>query len=374
MKLVFVSNYINHHQIPVSENLFNLTGGEYVFIQTEPMEEERVQMGWNEDDSKRPYVKLYYENKDFCDKLIFESECVIFGGCENEEIIKPRLDANRFTIRYSERIYKEGRWKFVSPRGLVRKYKDHIRYRKNDVFMLCAGAFVKGDFDLIHAYPGKMLKYGYFPKEEHYDDVHFARRNNEKINILWAARFIDWKHPEMMIELARKLKESGVEAKIQLIGNGILLEDIKALSKEYGTEDIVSFVGNKTPEEVRKKMLEADLFVSTSDRKEGWGAVVNEAMNSGCVTIASDKIGAAPYLIKSGENGYIYKACSVNDLYKKVLEAVSDKEKAYKLGANAYATITEKWNAKVAAERLIEFINDKNRNISRYKDGPLSRA
>ena len=51
MKLVTVSNYINHHQIPLSDALDQALkqredGSSYTFIQTEPMEEERRKMGW----------------------------------------------------------------------------------------------------------------------------------------------------------------------------------------------------------------------------------------------------------------------------------------------------------------------------------------
>lgn len=46
MKVVFVSNYYNHHQSAISEEFFNQTNGQYQFIQTEPMEEERRNMGW----------------------------------------------------------------------------------------------------------------------------------------------------------------------------------------------------------------------------------------------------------------------------------------------------------------------------------------
>ena len=42
MKVTFVSNYINHHQIPISNVLFRELGKDYTFIQTEPMEEERI--------------------------------------------------------------------------------------------------------------------------------------------------------------------------------------------------------------------------------------------------------------------------------------------------------------------------------------------
>lgn len=372
MQIVFVSNYINHHQIPVSEELFRLTGGDYAFIQTEPMEEERISMGWDSTSADKPYVRLFYEDSDVCQKLIFDADCVIFGGTEKEELIKERLEAGKFTIRYSERLYKEGRWKFVSPRGLIKKYHDHTKFRKADVYLLCSGAYVAGDFRLVCSYPGKMMKYGYFPKFEEYPDVHGKRRNNDVCEILWAARFIDWKHPEVMAELAGLIKKDCLPAKITLIGTGELEKEIKAQSA--GLEDVIFFAGSKTPDEVREYMRKADIFVSTSDRKEGWGAVVNEAMNSGCVVMAAKEIGAAPYLIESGVNGFMYKATKTGELYSHIKECVSDKEKRYRIGQKAYETIRDEWNPIVAANRLFEFINDKNRTIGKYSKGPLSKA
>ena len=44
VKAVFISNYINHHQIPFSNALYEQLGDDYHFIQTEPMEEERIAM------------------------------------------------------------------------------------------------------------------------------------------------------------------------------------------------------------------------------------------------------------------------------------------------------------------------------------------
>ena len=45
MTITFVSNYINHHQIPFSNAMYAQSGEDYCFIQTEPMEEERRNMG-----------------------------------------------------------------------------------------------------------------------------------------------------------------------------------------------------------------------------------------------------------------------------------------------------------------------------------------
>ena len=156
MRIVFVSNYINHHQLPFCKAILEQHTGEFVFIQTEPMEEERVQMGWAVNVKEYPFVRCYYEEEEVCQNLIDESEIVIFGGVEDERYIARRLKEGKILIRYSERIYKEGQWKFISPKGLVKKFHDHVRYRNKPVYLLCSGAYVASDFSLIHAYPGKM--------------------------------------------------------------------------------------------------------------------------------------------------------------------------------------------------------------------------
>lgn len=84
-------------------------------------------------------------------------------------MIADRLRAGRLTVRLSERLYREGQWKAVSPRGLIKKYHDHTRYRKKNVYLLCCGGYVASDFHIIRAYPDKMFKWGYFPRLKEYD-------------------------------------------------------------------------------------------------------------------------------------------------------------------------------------------------------------
>ena len=59
MKLVFLSNYFNHHEKPLSDALSAHPGIEYTFIQTEKMAEERVRMGWGIDTKDIPYVRYF---------------------------------------------------------------------------------------------------------------------------------------------------------------------------------------------------------------------------------------------------------------------------------------------------------------------------
>ena len=111
MTFTFVSNYINHHQIPLCEALWHKLGNAFTFIQTMPMEEERVAMGWGVDVRTLPYVLCLYEEEYECRKKIAESDVVLFGWSEREDIAAARLASGKVTMRVSERLYREGQWK-----------------------------------------------------------------------------------------------------------------------------------------------------------------------------------------------------------------------------------------------------------------------
>ena len=376
MKICFVSNYINHHQIPFCNAMQKETSGGFLFIQTQPMETERVQMGWQEKD--RPeYVHCYYEEEDWCKQQIRDCDVLLFGGCDDESYVQERLQSGKIIIRISERLYKTGQWKAVSPRGLLKKYKDHTRYRKAPIYLLCAGGYVASDFHIVKAYPRKMYCWGYFPETKRYDvDNLMANKGYEgAAYLLWAARFIDWKHPEVVIENACYLKEKGYKFHLDVIGGGAMEAEVKELVRTNHLEDCVSLLGYRTPVEVRSLMEKADIFLMTSDRQEGWGAVANEAMNSGCVLVANHMTGAAPYLVRQGENGFVYEDGNQDMLNSITEKLILNPSKRQAVGRRAYRTITETWNAENAAKNLMKLIaelwakdtNSQNRNATEGK-------
>ncbi len=379
MKVVFVSNYINHHQIPVSEELLRLCEseqGEYTFIQTQPMEEERVKMGWGETLSVPGFVKNFWEEEEKCAALIMDADVVIFGGVDEESYIQDRLQSGKPVWRYSERIYKTGRWKFITPRGLRKKYMDHTRYRNKRVYMLCSGAYVAGDFNMVLAYPKKKYKYGYFPRFREMDLNKLwekKRQNSEKVRILWAARMIDWKHPETALYLARDLKKAGYQFTLTMLGDGEKMPYVKQLIQEYDIGDCVELKGFCNPEETREYMEKSHIYLATSDRQEGWGAVINESMNSAMAVVANKAMGAAKTMMEDGKNGVLYKGSCPKDLWKRVAPLMEEKNRTA-MGSAAYETVASLWNHKVAAQRLYECMKEEwlGKKIPTYDMGPLS--
>lgn len=378
MKITFVSNYINHHQTPLAWELYSVLGDDYRFIQTEEMEEERVRMGWDSHTDSLPYLLKYYENPEECQKLIADSDIVVFGGTDDESYITERLQAHKPVIRCSERLYREGQWKAISPRGLRKKYLDHTRYRKQPVYLLCAGAYVPSDFNIVKSYPDKMFRWGYFPPfvEQNVDELFGKKKNNKVTRLLWAGRFMDCKHPEDAVALAAYLKQEGIEFELVLIGGGELEPMLKEQIAKEGLEDKIIMPGFLKPEEVRAEMEQADIFLFTSDYGEGWGTVLNEAMNSGLAAVANVAAGGPPFLIEHGKNGFIYKNKDINSFFSHVKYLVENPESRKNMGREAYETIAQKWNAKNASQVLLKLCDRLlgDENVVIPESGPGSKA
>ena len=367
MVITFVSNYINHHQIPFCDAMSSLFEDvDFHFVQAMPMEEKRINMGWAVDPKDYPYVSLFYEDKKYCEELILNSDVVIFGWTEGltSELEKKRLSSGKLSFRVSERIYRGSRIKWLSPRGLMKKYNEHIRYRKKPVYLLCAGAYVSADFKLIHAYPNKMLKWGYYPDVK--DRSFRVSETDNKIRLCWAGRFVKLKHPEYAIELCKELEKFGYDYELKMIGDGYMREELEKSVSDAGLSANVSFLGNLKPEEVTMHMKDSDVFLFTSNYLEGWGAVVNEAMQCGCAVVASREAGAVPFLIKDGENGLSYRNGDCEDFKKKVLSLFQEKYKILQFAKNGYDTIEKVWNAKNASMEFVRFCRE-------YIDGAVPR-
>lgn len=377
MTFTFVSNYINHHQMPLCSALYRELGESFTFIQTMPMEEERVAMGWGVEVHSLPYVRCLYEEEYECLKKIAESDVVLFGWTGREDIAASRLASGKATMRVSERLYREGQWKAVSPRGLAAKYREHIKYRRKNVCMLCAGAYTASDFHLIGAYPGKMFRWGYFPSLRTYSEERFAalKPQDGTLHIVWAGRFIPLKHPEYVVRLAKKLRERGFRFYVHMLGDGELEPSIRQDVETSGLVEYFRFYGYTEPERVRDVMEKCHIHLFTSNYLEGWGAVVNEGMNSGCVEVVNAQVGAAPYLISHGGNGLVYP----KDRYEKMEELVIDLfehwEERKDMGRAAYETIRDVWNAEHAAAELLRFSEGLLQGeIMPAAEGPLSVA
>lgn len=374
MRIVFISNFFNPHQRFLSDALYQIDGVEYRFIAFSPMPEERIKMGYAMGDIP-PYVCIAYENEKsllFSQKLLAEADVVIAGSAPGK-IVKDCLRNNKLLLRYSERPLKNGNQplKYI-PRFICWHHRNPFYKR---IYMLCASAYTAGDYRKFGLFFRRTYKWGYFPETKKYSDINALMAGKDKHQILWCGRFLALKHADDAILTAKRLRDEGYSFVLNMIGGGDQEEKLKELTAFYGLENVIKFHGIMNTEQVRQAMENVGIYMFTSDRMEGWGAVLNESMNSGCAVVASDAVGSVPYLLQHKSNGLIYQSGNVNQLYENVKYLLDYPEEQERLGRKAYTTIVDTWNAENAAKRLVELLQhlmsgEKYPKI--FHDGPCS--
>lgn len=380
MKLVFITNLVHHHQTPVADEFYKELGDDYKYIATMPMPEFLIKNGYSSQ-IKRNYIVKAYEDectRKYAIKLANEADVVIIGAAP-EYYIEKRLKENKLTFRYSERYFKSRPWFFPDPRVWYEFYMNHFRYRKKQLYMLAASAYVANDVYHMHCYKNKVYKWGYFTRVDDYALESLPKFNfsdaRSSLSIIWCSRFLKWKHPELPVLLSKRLKNKGYKFQLKMYGSGAEIDSIKKLVSELGVNDVVSFCGNLPNDEILKQMREHEIFLFTSDRNEGWGAVLNEAMSNGCAVVASHLIGSVPFLIKNGKNGLVFKSEDLNSLECKVRFLLDNPLSRIEIAKNAIYTMRNEWSPSIAARRFLTVANHLLCGTEVvFTDGPCSMA
>ncbi|CAI3664265.1 glycosyltransferase [Clostridium neonatale] len=140
--------------------------------------------------------------------------------------------------------------------------------------------------------------------------------------LIYVAEFSKRKNQKFLIESLKGLISEGYNnVKLLLLGDGVLLDDMKQYSKTLGIEDNIIFKGYI--KEVCNYYQISDICVSSS-RIEGLPFNIMEAMSTGLPVIAS-KIKGHIDLVNPGENGFLYEYNNINEFSNHVKLLYNDR-------------------------------------------------
>jgi glycosyltransferase involved in cell wall biosynthesis len=108
-------------------------------------------------------------------------------------------------------------------------------------------------------------------------------------------------------------------------------------------------------DEVIEAYVAADVFALLSKR-EPWGVVVNEAAACGLPLLLSDRVGAAPDLLRDGENGFVVAAGDV-PAAAEALRKLADPEARRRMGARS-AEIARDWGYGPSIENFVAAVRN----------------
>ncbi len=135
--------------------------------------------------------------------------------------------------------------------------------------------------------------------------------------VLFVGRLEDVKAPNLLLQAFKRIQNK--DTRLVIVGGGTLEGSIKEEIRRDNLEDKIILTGPLFNQSLYAWYCLAHIFVLPS-KSEAFGAVVNEALVSGCYTILSDVVGASAILNKT--NGCTFVSGDANDLKKKIEKAL----------------------------------------------------
>ncbi|MGD2126413.1 MAG: glycosyltransferase family 4 protein [Desulfobacteraceae bacterium] len=145
----------------------------------------------------------------------------------------------------------------------------------------------------------------------------------------------------ILIRAFKRIKEEIQQAKLVIVGEGYLHDQLTGLASRLGLADSILFTGFQM--DVSEIIATFDVAVLPSFF-EGMGRVLLEAMAMEKPVVAS-AVGGIPDLVVHGVNGFLVSPGNVGELKEAIIKTLRDKKLARKLGKEGRKKITEQFSA-----------------------------
>lgn len=307
MKLLFFQNCVSPHQVPYIKEVALKPNIESVFLIVPRYDyNERRDMGWdNRKLIENTSVRLIYQPQIGLIRELLEQKEVycFFSGIRADKDVfnwfkeSLRYHVKRYIITEPPFTYKKPLWMHY-----IRFYLQDYKYVK----------YIDGiGEDAVKYYKNISKQWKVFPFQ--YVTAHRERTQKApegNLKLLFVGNLCKRKNVSIVIKALKGLKN----IEFTIVGDGEERTNLEKLASKYKVS--ASFTGTKNMNEVPAIMQEHDVLILPS-LHDGWGAVVNEAMDLGLYTIVSDRCGAKA-MIEKGITGEIFAANDIQSLKESI--------------------------------------------------------
>lgn len=174
------------------------------------------------------------------------------------------------------------------------------------------------------------------------DTQRFAPGRKVAGTCLAVGRFVEKKRPDITVRAFIDVAKQFPHAKLEMIGEGPLLEHCKSIVANSGVSDQIIFHGLQSHEFVRKKLDDCEIFLQHSIKgcdgdTEGLPTSVQEAMSAGLVVVSTLHAGI-PDAVRHGVTGFLVREGDERTYTKHIKDLVSGKHNLTQMGAEARRT------------------------------------
>lgn len=166
------------------------------------------------------------------------------------------------------------------------------------------------------------------------------------------ARLFALKGHEYLIDAAADLVAKCPQARILLVGDGVLRAELERRITQRGLERTFIFAGLVQPERIPYFLGAMDALVHTSLR-EGLARTLPQALIAGLPVISYDVDGAREVVLP-GQTGYLLKPQAIRELTDAMLALAGDSGLRSRLGQGGAARFTDQFRHETMTRRIRE--------------------
>lgn len=166
-------------------------------------------------------------------------------------------------------------------------------------------------------------------------DIFKPQNLGKKYDLVFTGRLVENKGIFLLLEVVRSLKN----IKLAIVGSGPLENKIKKYIRKNNLKNNVDFIGwLPTANDLARIYNQSKIFIMPSFN-EGGPRTPLEAMACN-VPVITSKVGIMIDMIKHGQNG-LFIDWKVNDIFKKIMLLLEDKNLYKKIAENGYKTVQQ---------------------------------
>jgi glycosyltransferase involved in cell wall biosynthesis len=154
----------------------------------------------------------------------------------------------------------------------------------------------------------------------HYQGL--VRAENHAPRYIYIGRLSSEKGLFDLIDAFANLTREMSAARLDIVGSGVLEQELKGRARQIGLESAIDFLGSQSAEEIGQLLMRSSALVLPS-RSEPWGLVVNEALSFGCPVVVSEVCGCVPELVIEGSTGYSFPSGDIPALTAAMVKAAA---------------------------------------------------
>ena len=304
MRFVFYTNSVSPHQLPLARELVRRLGADnYRYVAKAKLPPSRLACGWKE--VSEPWISYGEYGKDAVTDEMLETCDVLLTGERCLGLFEKRAENGLKTLYYSERWFKPihgvtGRLRMLVPsfRRMAKRFVSIVNTNP-DMMVLPVGVHAKKDMEALGVSSEKMMMWGYFVEPSSLNGGRAAHDDGE-LKVICVGRLVRLKHFDTVIRAVIKANSICPTRSVTLtiIGDGPEKCRLVKLAERLSPKSpVVSFLPAQPIDEVRRLIRDYDVLVFASDGRDGWGAVVNEALEEGIAAVGTYETGASATIL-----------------------------------------------------------------------------